>query len=680
MRIPFILSLLVAAAFAAHGCSGGEAEARAQEFSATIQRQQVEHFVRTFSIEAPARAFALAEQQAHTPTVADLLSRGEFPENTSVFERELIATMYQARGMMPAFVENAHLTEDGRAVAELLLHPERHAIDGAQLGTPEIANRLAALQSIDSANRAGQTLTLSTEDEASLVGWMQQRVALDSTLPASDAVFAAISVAGPENPLPDFAAGISTLADALSLAATAAPELELLLARGLIRYGTVQLWGNVNLVRPDEATARGWDLENTDAHGAVVEARVRDAVDAFGTAPGAFVALIPQLQPPGEQYPRLLRGLAEYEGYVEAGGWERVDYTAELQVGSRGPVVAALRRRLAAERYYTGDLASEVFDAPLRDAVRAYQATHQMTETGIFNEETATSINIPAERRLAQIIVTLNHWRTARSTRDVDRERITVSIPDFHGELWDGSERVRRWRVITGRTMNVRGRNGETEIAGRTPLFSDTMLYVVFNPYWNVPPSIRDGEYQANIDADPNWLVDNGFELVQNESGGDWLRQLPGPSNLLGAVKFLFPNEHDVYMHDTPSKRLFERSIRAFSHGCIRTQDPLELAAVLVSRDREWTMARTERWIEEQQATGIEQWLTLRNPLPVHIEYFAVRGDDDGRMHFLADVYRYDRPLVDAAEEQVRIRFGHAAPSVPAEEPVIAPSNEGGSF
>ena len=117
MRNPLLLFLLLAVGAQPYGCSGGEAEARAQEFSATIQREQLEHFVRTFSVEAPARAFALAEAQAHTPTVADLLARDAYPAGTSTLERELLSTMYQSRGMVPAFVENAHLTEDGRATS-----------------------------------------------------------------------------------------------------------------------------------------------------------------------------------------------------------------------------------------------------------------------------------------------------------------------------------------------------------------------------------------------------------------------------------------------------------------------------------------------------------------------------------------------------------------------------------
>ncbi len=661
-------------------CSAGEAEVRALHLSEAIQREQVEHLVRTFAVEAPRRALELASERAHVPGLREVFDAGGLPADTTDLEREAVAIFLEARAWRPGFVVAGELTRDGVRAAEAIAHADRHAIDPASLGALEVAARVAALRDGAHGVATLAALALDESDEDRLVAWMQERAALDATLPAADAVFEAIATPGRGNPIPRYADAIADAADAIGRAATAGPELELVLVRGLVRYGTRQLWGNANLVLPAEATERGWDLDDADDRAAAIRARVLDGALGLARAEdleGAVAALVP----PGEQYPRLVAGLAEYRGYVEAGGWGEIPFTRERRTGDTGAAIAALRERLAAERYLAGHDGSDRFDTALRAALLDYQRTHQLSESGTLTEETARSLSVSAARRMAQIEVTMERWRSARSTRDVHRERIVVSVPDFHGELWDRDERIARWRVVAGRPMNTRGPDGDEVVRGRTVLFSDTMLYIVFNPFWNVPQEIRRHEYQAQIDADPNWLVDNGFEIVVNADGSDFLRQLPGPENLLGAVKFLFPNEHDIYMHDTPSKRLFERPIRAFSHGCIRTQDPLELAHILIARDREWTDLRTERFIEEQRALETEQWFTLRRPLPVHIEYFTVRGDDDGRMNFLADIYRYDRADVDAAEARIVARYGLEAGGDSAPEPVALPvGSEGGTF
>jgi murein L,D-transpeptidase YcbB/YkuD len=357
----------------------------------------------------------------------------------------------------------------------------------------------------------------------------------------------------------------------------------------------------------------------------------------------------------------------------------------DMGSGASAEHVLALRQRLAAENYLPADAVQiPAWDSPLGSAVEHYQTTHQLSITGTVSEETLSSLNVSAVRRLAQIHTTMERWRNARSLRHVHGEYIAVSLPDFHAELWDRDERVYRWRVIIGRTRNVRTRGGGTEVQGLTPLFSDTMLYVVFNPYWNVPRDIRNDEYQPLIDADPNWLFDNGFEMVTNADGSDFLRQLPGPGNALGVVKFLFPNEHDVYMHDTPTRNLFSRTIRAFSHGCVRVHEPLQLAHVLLQRDRDWSEFQTEAYIEDQLESGEEKWVSLTRPIPIHIEYYSVRGDDDGRMNFLADIYRHDRARVDELEARLLAQLPGAAAAAEgaapdeAEVEVVVPAGAGG--
>lgn len=663
-------------------CSSAGGEYRTQMLASAIQQQQTEHFTRTFAIEAPERALALARQRAHAPGVGDLIAAGAWPEDFSEWERAAIELFYTVRQNQGAFVVAGQLTADGQAIVGLVEGAPRHAIDPQALGLGQITERQEALAALGTLEPAFEHLLLSTDDEATLAVWMHQHAALDATLPSSDAVFDAISAPGPDNPLPSFSEAIDQIAAALSQAAVAEPELELLLARAMVRYARIQQFDNLNLIPTAMAEDRGWDVEDSDQHEAISVTLLHEALRTL-TDPGSVAAWLPSLEPPTDQYRRLQRGYDEYERYVVAGGWSEIPFTSELRIGASGPAVAALRRRLAAENYLAVDSGSDAFDAELRDAVRAYQRTHQLTDSGALSEETATSLSVPAERRLAQIEATIDRWRSARSTRDAGGEFIFVSVPDFHGELWDQGELVYRWRVVTGRPMNVRGPDGEMVVQGRTPMFSDTMLYVVFNPYWNVPPDIRRFEYQPEIDADPTWLATHHFEIVSNPDGSDWLRQLPGDHNLLGRVKFLFPNEHDVYMHDTPAKSLFDRPVRAYSHGCVRVHEPMTLANVILRRDRGWTEAQTQRFIDEKLEIIEEQWVTLQRPIAVHIEYFTVRGDDDGRMNFLADIYRYDRARVDEREAAIRARYGLEPAGGTAEaspEPAAAPAAEGGPF
>jgi murein L,D-transpeptidase YcbB/YkuD len=308
-----------------------------------------------------------------------------------------------------------------------------------------------------------------------------------------------------------------------------------------------------------------------------------------------------------------------------------------------------LRRRLAAEDYFDGDLESTHFDAELEAAVEWYQRTHQLVQNGEVADGTLWSLNVLAERRVSQILVALDKWRETPLAPDAEGEFIWVNIPEFYAELRDGRELIYRWKVVVGRERG--GRDSLGNPRGQTPRFSDSLEYIVFNPYWNVPSQIREEEYDPLIAADPNWLIDNGFEIAVDGSR-EWLRQMPGSGNALGQVKFLFPNQHDVYMHDTPSRRLFERPVRNYSHGCVRVHEPLDLAALLLERDRDWDAHRAGRYVQRMLDAGEEQWLSMIDPLPVHLVYISVAVDDDGRPNFLADPYAIDRPLVDVMQSR----------------------------
>jgi murein L,D-transpeptidase YcbB/YkuD len=668
--LPVVLISLLASA-----CGNTSSESRTDADGAAIVRQQVIDFVDEFVAALPERASDAVATGVREAAPGEILEAQLVAYDPMV--QQLVRSVYEARDGRAVFLAPDGLTADGRAVADLLATAPRHALESNTFRLAEIAARRDAVDALAAADAPAPSV--SVEDHAILLAYLVERAELGNDLPASDAVFRLIAETSGENPLPAFAEAVDRDRARLTEARRARPELDVLLVAGWFIWARAQHFDNLNTVEPTEAEASGWDLESADQHEQIVQQRLAAAFADAASRTGGLSEALQNAIPPQLQYARLIDGLAEYSGYVAAGGWEPIPAVGELRVGSSHEGVPALRARLAAENYFDGDLQGEVYDEAVRAAVLDYQERHQLSDTGVVDEDTLTSLNVSAERRLAQIIVTMNRWRQSRSIRDYGQEHIWVNVPDFHGELWDNNEVVRRWRVITGSRMNVRGPDGEMRVRGRTPLFSDTMLYIVFNPYWNVPDSIFTGEYEEQILANPNWPAENGYELITEPNGRQWLRQLPGDSNSLGHVKFLFPNEHDVYMHDTPNRRLFDHTIRAFSHGCIRTHEPIELAELLVARDRGYTEGQAARFVRDMLELDTEEWFSLRRPIPVHIEYFSVRGDDDGRMNFLADIYRYDADETDRYEAAIRALWGRSehGPEVDAEVEAVVPANAG---
>jgi murein L,D-transpeptidase YcbB/YkuD len=285
-----------------------------------------------------------------------------------------------------------------------------------------------------------------------------------------------------------------------------------------------------------------------------------------------------------------------------------------------------------------------------------YQRTHQFDEDGELTESLVRSLNVSAYRRAQQIAVTLQRWR--ESGIGNDSFFFFVNIPDFHVEVWRDGNREMRFRSIVG-SMDTRidPVTRQSTFYRATPEVHRSMRYIVFNPYWNVPEDIMIHEYDPLLEEDPLWYENNGYEVMYEPDGSRWVRQLPGPENALGVVKFLFPNPYDVYMHDTPLKRLFREPFRAFSHGCIRIQNPLDLAEYLLSIDRGWSRDR----MEQEMASGPDIWITLRHPIPVNVEYYVVRVDDEGYANFLSDMYRRDQPRMEAfLNSEMNMLIGNA--------------------
>lgn len=324
--------------------------------------------------------------------------------------------------------------------------------------------------------------------------------------------------------------------------------------------------------------------------------------------------------PPMAGYARLRVALRELEALANA--WDTVGAGASLRMGAVGPRVLALRRSLAQR----GDLpatatGSDTFDIQLAGAVALFQQRHGLSADSIFGAATRVALNVPLAQRVLQVQLGMERARWLPPL--TDGRWITVNLADQRVFVLDDGRAVFSTRVVIGATNH------------KTPMFTDTLTNIVFNPEWNVPPSIAAKEIWPKVRRDPSYLAKNHMVRVP-----DGIKQLSGPWNALGQVAFMFPNAFNVYMHDTPAKALFEQPDRAHSHGCIRVQHPRELAEVLLSREQ-WSRAQIDSVI----AAGARRVVMLRHRIPVRITYATAFIAADGTLQFRPDVYGRDARL-----------------------------------
>ena len=425
-------------------------------------------------------------------------------------------------------------------------------------------------------------------------------------------------------------------------------RLEIQLATSLHLWANAQWPGNPHRQTAEqraEGVAPDVGKRTQDALGSVLE---RGPDDADGVR-AALVAM----RPPNAQYERLIPVLARYERIVADGGWETefasiprparkkfVRYSPKGRVP--GKLIPAIKRRLHAEGYYAPDDDEDAWNDDFEAAVLSYRTSHQLWERTWIDYELRESLLLPAQFRVIQIKLALERMR--RSRVGDDKLYVHVVVPSFHAEVWENGAQLQRFRVIVGGRQRYRDRDtGEWVFINATPLFSDRIETVILNPYWTVPPRLKR-DLEKEQEKDPTYYAKNGYEVI-----GSSLRQKPGPKNALGKVKFLFPNDESVYMHDTPRKDLFRAPVRAYSHGCMRVQEPLDFAWFLLSREGREDL--TERRIRRNAFGGGHFRYNLKHGPRIHIEYWTVRVDDNGMVEFLEDIYLHD-------SREARDRFG----------------------
>jgi len=310
--------------------------------------------------------------------------------------------------------------------------------------------------------------------------------------------------------------------------------------------------------------------------------------------------------------------------------------------------VAALRRRLHA----TGDLApgrdSDVFDENVAGAVAQFRVRHGLPGDSIADKATIGAMNVSVENRIRQMEVNLDRYRWLPA--ELTDRYVLVNIPDYRLYAYDDGKPEFEQRVIVG-----------DQYTNATPVFADSMTYLVFRPEWNVPPGILAREILPRLKDDDDYdlaaqgleVVDSNGRVVRDPSEVDWddidttkalpyrIRQKPGPTNALGRVKFMFPNRFNIYLHDTPSRRLFEQKRRTLSHGCVRVEDPVQLAGFALDGQDGWSKDRIDEALDDS-AKPKSQMVSLKQPLPVYLLYLTAFVHD-GRMQFRNDPYGKDR-------------------------------------
>ncbi len=365
---------------------------------------------------------------------------------------------------------------------------------------------------------------------------------------------------------------------------------------------------------------------------------------------GSVASALEKLAPPYSDYWGLIREAQWLDSVEKAGGWPKVESGEKMAPGSRDPRIVDLARRLEFQGYlhhgfFRGH--QQTYGGVLVEAVKKFQSAHGLEIDGVVGKNTFAELNVSAGERRRQILVNLERWRWL--PRDMGRKHIRVNTAAFHLEAVENDRVELSMRVIVGADYQ------------KTPVFSKRMRYIEINPYWNVPKSILRKELIHQFKKDPRTVNRENYEILAGWSDNspvidpsfiDWkgidattfpgrVRQKPGPGNALGRIKFMFPNEFNVYLHDTPRRQLFNKAHRALSHGCIRLENPVGLAEFVLRDNPKWGREKIENTI----AGGKRTVVGVMGEYTVHLLYFTCWMEKSGEIQFRRDIYDRDDVL-----------------------------------
>ncbi len=578
--------------------------------------------------------------------VLDFLE-GKFSKDTIFFSRykegferqirdskqfiSLLRDIYTARKYAPLFFsyqdKRPALTEEGKKLRDLLLDVPSHGLSDKEYRLDELEKGLSELDRL--ADEYGQVRAGLSSPKAALLWSLLEgysnapdestlkKQLLDKGFSNADSALVRELVRF----YPNLLQSKKALNDAVQ-------QVDILMLRGFFRY--LLDFKYVFRAHPFKATR--------DASLAHVTFREKLKED-FDKADPHFAQYLVEVVPDNPLYNKLREGLKLYRRLRDEGQIDKLVIKKSLKKGSSGPHVEVLAQRMAAEGYLKPQYVSQKFGSELHGAVREYQRTHQLRINGETDTNTRSSMNIPMATRVKQIELSLQRWRESDIVREKPAFYFRVNIPQFELEVWENNQIVRVHRIVVGNS------NEETSVErkqrgrfNQTPLLSKSLTTVVLNPLWFPPPRLQK-ELLSELEKEPDFFEKNNYGIKMKDDGSELIFQKPGPDNALGAVKFLFPNEHDVYLHDTPKKALFERPVRAYSHGCMRLDKPLDMAEYLLGKINGMDRSAMDEIIKKEK----EHYIKLQTPVPIFVEYNSVSVDDKGRVEFFIDVYKYDR-------------------------------------
>lgn len=329
-------------------------------------------------------------------------------------------------------------------------------------------------------------------------------------------------------------------------------------------------------------------------------------------------------------YITLRKQLGKYVSYAKKGGWEPLPVPRKkIKKGGHDKFITSLKKRLAQTEDWKQSDTTAAFTPELEAVIKKIQQQYGYKPDGTISSSFIHDLNVPAIARVQQLLINLERMRWMPAS--VKGRLIMVNIPEYEMHVREGNDSVFNTAIVVGK-------EGHSTI-----MFSGNLNQVVFSPYWNLPPSIVRKEVLPEVQKNTHYLAEHDMEITGEEDGLPVIRQLPGDKNELGKIKFLFPNSFNIYFHDTPHKELFNRSNRAFSHGCIRVSEPKKLAEFLLQDQPEWTDER----MDSAMNGGKEIFVKVKKPVPVLIYYYTAWADEDGKIQWREDIYKHDSKMAE---------------------------------
>ena len=432
-------------------------------------------------------------------------------------------------------------------------------------------------------------------------------------------------------------------------------DYDLLLTESLVRLAYHMRFGKADPNNLDKDWNLNRSLENTDPVKLIQSVIDSDSIQTF----------IDKTIPRQPFYKRYKKALAKYRRIKEQGGWQTVPSGPTLKPGMDDSRITLIKHRLKV----TGDY-SEIFSEPanhydsiFEEAVKSFQTRQGLKVDGVIGKNTLRAMNVSIEDRIDQIRVNLERGRWL--FKDIQGDFLIVNIAGFQAFLVRDNKVVWDAKVMVGKTYR------------KTPIFKSEMKYIVFNPAWTIPPSILRKDILPEAAKYPDYIRKKGFEVLDRDGRSvdpasvDWpafpaknfpytVRQPPGPQNALGRVKFIFPNSHFVYLHDTSHRELFVHPERAFSSGCVRIENPMKLAELLLNDQEEWDQQRISKVIESNKT----QIVNLSKPLPILLLYWTVMVDQEDQVSFRKDLYNRDDKILKILDGKFKFSLPEGLPKI----------------